>query len=77
MCAMSIYLVYSVVSSYLKFLMNVSATLTKASLGHYKNQSMVHSLKSAGNFLALSENFYPTGEKQSTICRLSLVLSTK
>jgi len=45
----------------------MSATLTKASSGHGKNQSIVHSLKRAGNFRALSLNFYPTGEKHKPI----------
>jgi len=57
--------------------MKVSATEIRASSGHGKNQSIQHSLKRAGNFLALSLNLDPTGEKQSTICKLSLTLSTK
>lgn len=57
--------------------MKVSATEIRASSGHGRNQSILHSLKIAGNFLALSLNFCPTGEKQSTIWRLSLTLSTK
>jgi len=44
------------------------ATETKASYGHGKNQSIVHSLKSAGNFLKRSLNFWPTGEKHKQIC---------
>jgi len=58
-------------------LIKVSATETNASSGQGKNQSIQHSLKRAGNFLALSLNFCPTGEKASTICKLSLTLSIK
>ena len=65
------------VSNYSKDLIKVSATDTNASSGHGKNQSIAHSLKSAGNFLALSLNFYPTGEKHNTMCNLSLTLSMK
>lgn len=57
--------------------MKVSATLTNASSGQGKNQSIVHSLNRAGNLRDLSLNFYPTGEKHNTICKLSLNLSTK
>lgn len=74
---MSSTLVSFLVSSSLKFLMKLSDTETKASSGHGRNQSIVHSLKRAGNFLDLSLNFYPTGEKARTMWKLSLTLSTK
>jgi hypothetical protein len=77
MCFISSSLISLVVSNSLNVVMNVSATETNAASGHGRNQSMVHSLKSAGNFLDLSLNFYPTGEKHNTMCRLSLILSTK
>ena len=57
--------------------MKVSDTDTKASSGHGRNQSIVHSLNKAGNFLALSLNLAPTGEKANTIWKLSLTLSMK
>ena len=62
---------------FLKFSINEDATDIKASSGQGKNQSIVHSANKAGNFLDLSLNFYPTGEKHNTICKLSLTLSTK
>jgi hypothetical protein len=57
--------------------MKVLDTETKASSGHGKNQSIVHSLNKAGNFLALSLNLTPTGEKAKIMWKLSLTLSMK
>lgn len=57
--------------------MKVLDTETKASSGHGKNQSIVHSLNKAGNFLALSLNLTPTGEKAKMMWKLSLTLSMK
>lgn len=77
MCFINYNLVSSLVSNSLKPLTKVSDTETKASSGQGKNQSIVHSLNKAGNFLALSLNLTPTGEKAKTICKLSLTLSIK
>ncbi len=57
--------------------MKVEATLIRASSGHGKNQSMVHSLNKAGNFLALPLKASPTGEKQSVICKFRFTRSMK
>lgn len=51
------------------------ATLSKASLGQGKNQSMTVELTKAGNCLALLLKLSPTGEKQRAICNFCLTLS--
>jgi hypothetical protein len=67
MCLYNSIFVSGLVSNSLKFLIKVSATEISASSGQGKNQSIWHSLKSAGNLRALSLNFYPTGEKARTM----------
>ena len=48
------------------------ATDKRASLGHRSNQSMVQQLMMEGNWRQRFRNFYPTGEKASTMCRFCL-----
>ena len=45
------------------------ATSTSASAGHWRNQSIVQPLISAGNFCARVRNLSPTGEKHNTMWR--------
>lgn len=56
---------------------NLEDTLSRASLGHSINQSIVVQLTRAGNFLALILSVEPTGEKQRITFRFRLVLSIK
>jgi len=47
------------------------ATAVRASSGHGRNQSTVQPLMRPGNFWVRCSNFGPTGEKQSTMCKLA------
>ncbi len=49
---------------------NVSATDSRASLGHSVNQSMVQQLTSDGNIRHLERNESPTGLIHNTMCNL-------
>jgi len=71
MCLNRFYLV-SLVQSTSKLERKLDDTATSASSGQGKNQLMVTVEKMAGNLLALSLNLGPTGEKESTVCKLSL-----
>mmetsp|Transcript_5849 Transcript_5849/g.17924 ORF Transcript_5849/g.17924 Transcript_5849/m.17924 type:complete len:207 (+) Transcript_5849:4549-5169(+) len=50
--------------------MNLDETDVSASSGHGRNQSIVQPLIRPGNCCARRLNLSPTGEKQSTMCRL-------
>mmetsp|Transcript_5846 Transcript_5846/g.17897 ORF Transcript_5846/g.17897 Transcript_5846/m.17897 type:complete len:315 (+) Transcript_5846:1681-2625(+) len=56
---------------------NDFATVSSASWGHAVNQSMVVQLTSDGNLRRRSRNASPTGENDSTTCRLRLTSDTK
>ena len=57
--------------------MNFFATDSNASSGQGSNQSIVQQLTKAGNILNHFHKDSPTGDKQSTIDSLSLILYTK
>mmetsp|Transcript_13360 Transcript_13360/g.32664 ORF Transcript_13360/g.32664 Transcript_13360/m.32664 type:complete len:278 (-) Transcript_13360:588-1421(-) len=61
----------SVLHAILNSSMNLPDTAVSASSGHGRNQSMVQPLMRPGNCCARRLNLLPTGEKHSTMCRLS------